>query len=265
MNNPFSQTFDELLNAILTDYQNQVDPDTGQPIDVAKGSLAFVKGAVMASVSWGMYQAIAWTGDQIFPDTASQENLYRHGASDGVVPLAGESAAAYLGRVQLFEQKPLAGGNRYDYAKWALEVTGVYAAYPYPIARGTGTVDVVITTDPASGSEVPSSDLCTLVKARIDDQRPVGRGDDAVQVVGATIAVTDITMSNLSGADPAVVAADISAYLAAYVPDQTLYLVQLKAIAIAHGAINPLLTLPVADVVPATYHMIRPGVIDVGP
>ena len=33
MKNPYSKSFDELLSGILTDYQNQIDPETGAPID----------------------------------------------------------------------------------------------------------------------------------------------------------------------------------------------------------------------------------------
>lgn len=263
MKSPFSKTFDELLNDILTDYQNQVDPDTGAPIDVSKGSLAFVKAAVMASAAWGLHQSIAWTGDQIFPDTCSVENLYHHGAIDGIEPLPGESAADYLVRVQLFEQKPLAGGNKYDYVAWALEIPEVKTAWCYPVARGNGTVDVVILQDPATEGEVEPATLCGLVKGLIDGRRPVGRGVDAVSVVTPTVDATNVTMSNLSGADATVIAAEIEAYLNAMIPDQILYVAMLKAIAINNGAVNPTVTAPAADVVPAQYHMIRPGVISV--
>jgi uncharacterized phage protein gp47/JayE len=264
MNNPFAKSFDELLNDTLTDYQNQIDPTTGEPVDISKGSLAFIKGAVMASAAWGLYQAIAWTGDQIFPDTCSTDNLYHHGALVAVQPLPNESATDYLARVQLAERKPLAGGNQYDYVNWALQVIGVHRAWCYPVARGNGTVDVVITTDPASGTEIASADLCAQVKSYIDSLRPVGRGADAVAVVAPTIDAVNVTMSNLSGADPDVIAAEITSFLASFIPDQTLYVVQLKAIAISNGAVNPTVTLPAADVIPANHHMNRPGAINVG-
>jgi uncharacterized phage protein gp47/JayE len=262
MLSPFAKSFEELLNGILTDYQNQVDSQ-GNPIDVSKGSLAFIKAACMASVAWGMHQAIAWTGDQIFPDTASVENLYHHGAVDGLAPLAGESAADYLTRVQLFETKPLAGGNRYDYVKWALDMAGVAKAWCYPLARGNGTVDVVITADPATGSEIPDEDVLAAVKTYIDGLRPVGPGDDAVHVIAPIVDDVDVTMTNLDGADPAAIAADITAYLKTFIPNQPLYMAQLKALAINRGAVNPTLLAPAADVMPPSYHMIRPGVVNV--
>lgn len=262
MKSPFARSFDELLNDVLTDYKNQIDPETGAPIDVSKGSLAFVKGAVMASAAWGLYQSIDWTGDQIFPDTCSVDNLYHHGAIKGVAPLVGESAADYLARVQFAEQKPLAGGNRYDYIAWALEISEVQRAWCYPAVRGNGTVDVVILQDPATVAEVESGTLCALVKAFIELRRPVGRGADAVLVVAPTVDLTNVTISNLGTADPEVVAAEITAFLAAFDPDQTLYVAQLKAIAINNGAVNPTVTAPAADVVPAAYHMIRPGVVN---
>ncbi|NVO00767.1 MAG: baseplate J/gp47 family protein [Geobacteraceae bacterium] len=340
MNSPFNASFDDLLNNILTDYQNQsyVDAQGVQcQVDISKGSLAFMKSACMASALWGIHRSIAWTGDQIFPDSCTQENLYHHGAINGVAPLARETAAAYLVRVQEVEQRPLAGGNRYDYEKWAKDIAGCVWSKCYPIARGNGTVDLLIMADILStGSQIPSShsesgtvttltvgklidaagtflaplpvrpldvvrnttrgtsavvttvdsgtqltidqdifthigdvyvvdSLCTRVKTYIDSLRPVGRGADALQVKGPTVDLVHVTMSNLGDATPDQVAAAITNYLATFIPDQILYVVQLKAIAITYGAIDPVVSLPVANVAPGSYHMFRPGVINVAP
>jgi uncharacterized phage protein gp47/JayE len=50
-----------------------------------------------------------------------------------------------------------------------MEVPGVTAAYVYPLRRGLGTVDVVIT----SGNDLPSPQVIAAAQAHIDDVRPV--------------------------------------------------------------------------------------------
>lgn len=66
-------------------------------------------------------------------------------------------------------RRPPAGGNKYDYRRWALEVDGVTAAYVYPLRRGLGMVDIVIT----SAAGLPSAEIIAATQAHIDDQRPV--------------------------------------------------------------------------------------------
>lgn len=73
-------------------------------------------------------------------------------------------------------RQPPAGGNKYDYKRWALEVDGVTTAYVYPLRRGLGTVDVAIT----SANDVPPPDLVNAVLAHIEDLRPVTAKDTLV-------------------------------------------------------------------------------------
>ncbi|EKV4263322.1 baseplate J/gp47 family protein [Citrobacter freundii] len=80
-----------------------------------------------------------------------------------------ETDAELLARLLEIIRRPPAGGNKYDYKRWALEVSGVSAAYVYPLRRGLGTVDVVIT----SAGGLPSQDVIDRVQAHIDDVRPV--------------------------------------------------------------------------------------------
>ncbi|WP_337050269.1 baseplate J/gp47 family protein, partial [Serratia fonticola] len=63
-----------------------------------------------------------------------------------------ESDKSLLARLLELIRRPPAGGNKYDYHRWAMDVPGVTAAYVYPLRRGLGTVDVVIT----SGNDLPS-------------------------------------------------------------------------------------------------------------
>uniref|UniRef100_UPI0032B60DD4 baseplate J/gp47 family protein n=1 Tax=Escherichia coli TaxID=562 RepID=UPI0032B60DD4 len=66
-------------------------------------------------------------------------------------------------------RRPPAGGNKYDYKRWALEVDGVTSAYVEPLRRGLGTVDVAIT----SANDLPSQELINAVLAHIEEVRPV--------------------------------------------------------------------------------------------
>jgi len=108
-----------------------------------------------------------------------------------VDPLAGgtdaESDAQLLARLLDLIRRPPAGGNRYDYRRWAREVPGVTAAYVYPLRRGLGTVDVVI----VSAAGLPSAELVQQVQARINELRPVTAWDSVV--FGPTLIEAEIT------------------------------------------------------------------------
>lgn len=80
-----------------------------------------------------------------------------------------ETDASLLARLLELIRRPPAGGNKYDYKRWALEVDGVSSAYVYPLRRGLGTVDVVIT----SADGLPSAEIIAAAQAHIDDVRPV--------------------------------------------------------------------------------------------
>ncbi len=149
----FQKDFDELLNNILTDYKNQF-PEA----DASQGSLIFIKSACVASALWGLYKYQDWISKQMFPDTSDSEALEHHAWVRGLTRTYGETDSAYLARLLDYIRKPPAGGNKYDYVKWALEKDNVKAAYCFSLAQGLGTVDVVIIANEANtGSEVPSS------------------------------------------------------------------------------------------------------------
>lgn len=80
-----------------------------------------------------------------------------------------ESDSALLARLLEKIRRPAAGGNRYDYRNWALEVDGVEAAFVYPLRRGLGTVDIAITAN----NDIPSDDTIRRCQAYIDEVRPV--------------------------------------------------------------------------------------------
>lgn len=80
-----------------------------------------------------------------------------------------ESDSSLLDRLLNKIRRPAAGGNKYDYKDWALEVDGVEQAYVYPLRRGLGTVDIAITAD----NGVPSDDTVRRAQEYIDQERPV--------------------------------------------------------------------------------------------
>lgn len=254
----FQKDFDELLNEILTDYKNQF-PEA----DTSQGSLIFIKSACIASALWGLYKYQDWISKQTFPDTADTEALEHHAWVRGLTRTYGETDAAYLARLLDYIRRPPAGGNKYDYVKWALEIDNVAAAYCFPLAQGLGTVDVVIVANEAStGSEIPTQALIDEVKAYIDDVRPVTAS--VFRVLGPTILTQDVTMTVAgSGIDTAVITADIEAYMKLLIPGQTLYKSKLIQIAMDNGADNAAVIAPAVDVTAQSYEMIRAGVINV--
>ncbi|MDH5525227.1 MAG: baseplate J/gp47 family protein [Desulfobulbaceae bacterium] len=251
-------SFDELLNKILTDYRGQFDGK----YDTSEGSLAFIKSACTASALWGIYQHQEHIGKQIFPDTQEEENLEHYGWVQGIDRKPGESVADYLDRILDDLRRPPAGGNQYDYEKWAKEITNVKAAYSWPLAQGAESVDVVIVADAvATGDEIPTQALIDEVAAYIEEVRPVGAR--FVRVLAPTIVEQAVTMTGVGVDLAAAVQADIEAYLNTFEPGQELYLPQLTTIATENGVANPVLTTPAATVTPEDYEMLRPGVIDV--
>ncbi|EDU1814045.1 baseplate J/gp47 family protein [Salmonella enterica] len=88
----------------------------------------------------------------------------------------GETDASLLKRLLDLIRRPPAGGNKYDYRRWALECDGVTGAYVYPLRRGLGTVDIAIT----SAGSLPSESVRSTTQAHIDDLRPVTARDSLV-------------------------------------------------------------------------------------
>ena len=105
-----------------------------------------------------------------------------------------EKDASLLARLLGVIRRPAAGGNKYDYHRWAVEVPGVTEAYVYPLRRGYGTVDVVI----VANNSMPSEDTIKAVQAHIDEDRPVTAKNTLV--LAPEEVVTDVSVKvKLSG------------------------------------------------------------------
>ena len=146
-------------------------------------------------------------------------------ACDNPEPTTGgydeEDDAAYYARYLLKIRTPATSGNVYHYQSWALEVAGVGAVQVFPLARGPGTVDIVLID--STGQPAPP-DLVQQVQDYID---PGGTGEGYVQApIGAQCLVeaatgTEITLTGkvfkLDTAEETVTAgikAAVGAYLA---------------------------------------------------
>jgi uncharacterized phage protein gp47/JayE len=254
----FEQSFDELLNSILTDYKNQF-PEA----DISQGSLIFIKSSCLASALWGLYQYQGYISRQIFPDTADTENLEHHAWVRGVARKVNEGNPDLLARLLEYIRRPPAGGNQYDYVKWALEIQDVKSAYCVPLGQGLGSVDVIIIADATrTGSEIPTQTLLNTVKAYIDDLRPVTA--KYCRVLAPTFVTQDVTITGSgTGWDKNTTASDITTYLSTFVPNQTLYRSQLVNFALLNGADDATCITPSANVIPTANAIIRPGTISV--
>jgi uncharacterized phage protein gp47/JayE len=161
-----------------------------------------------------------------------------------------ETPAQLLARLLQRIRQPAAGGNKYDYYQWAMEVPGVTAAYVYPLRRGLGTVDVVVTTN----GGLPSNETVSAVQAWIDDQRPVTAKN--ALVVKPTIKTYDVvTAIDRDGVTLDAATADIKAGLAAYdaaiAPGATAILSRIEGIVTdVSGVDDRSVTAPAANVVP---------------
>lgn len=123
------------------------------------------------------------------------------------------------------------------------------------------SLDADIFTATAKAYVVES--LLARVKENVDAKRLVTASK--IAVLAPSILTQAVTMG-VTGAnvDKVKLAADITALLNGYIPDQKLYLSQLTTLAIERGAEDAAVTVPAAfPVTPATYQMIRPGVMTV--
>lgn len=200
---PYPQkTFDEFFEEILTDWRNQC-PDA----DLSQGSLLFLKSACLASIRWGIQHHQVWISKQIFPDTADTANLEHHAWVRGLSRTTGEDNAELLARLLTYIRRPPAGGNKYDYEKWALKLDYVAKAWCLPLAQGLGTVDVIILADAdTTGSELPSSHAITGMSTAVTEGKLVDSAANFSDTL--PVRIGDIVCNNDLSAEAVVTAID---------------------------------------------------------
>ena len=178
-----------------------------------------------------------------------------------------ESDNSLLNRLLDLLRRPPAGGNQYDYKAWALSVDGVTSAYVYPLRRGLGTVDVVIT----SGDNVPSDDIVSKVQNYIDSVRPVTAKNSMVIKPDVTKVDIEVKVS-LSGGTFDKAANDIKQALqehfSALKPGDSVIASQLEAVISDVASVTDRkMTLPKGNLVAETNKKIEwfmLGEVDVG-
>lgn len=178
-----------------------------------------------------------------------------------------ESDSELLARLLDIIRRPPAGGNKYDYRRWAMAVDGVTAVYVYPLRRGLGTVDVVIT----SAGGAPSADIIAAVQAYIDDQRPVTAKDCLVLAPTSKTIDIDvrISVSGVTLADAiANIIAAITDYIARLAPGEAFIKSQAEMIVSqVTGVIDRNMLAPTGNIYPvvneSVVEWIRTGELEV--
>lgn len=179
-----------------------------------------------------------------------------------------ETHGSLLERYLFLLRRPPAGGNRYDYIRWALEVPGVSKAYSYPLRRGLGTIDVAITTDDG----LPSAETIAAVQAHIDSVRPV-TAKGCIVIAPAEVFFDADVLIRRSGISLAAATYSIDQALAAHVatlaPGVTWIRSQSEAyISGITGILDRSITAPVENVVPTidatVVEWLRLGAVTVG-
>ncbi|MFZ4220951.1 baseplate J/gp47 family protein [Enterobacter ludwigii] len=179
-----------------------------------------------------------------------------------------ESDDSLLARLLEVIRRPPAGGNKYDYHRWAMEIPGVTAAYVYPLRRGLGTVDVVIT----SGNDLPSPETIAATQAHIDDVRPVTAKNSLVLAPTPRNVdfVIQVALSGLTLADAKTqINSALVSYFSQLAPGAPAVLFQIGALISAiPGITDCQIVTPAANVVPLVnedvVEWVRMGSLDLG-
>ncbi len=95
-------------------------------------------------------------------------------------------------------QLPPLGGARNDYSTWALEVTGIAAAFTYPVRAGVGSVDLVALHAGRGTARILNASETDELQAYIDAKRPVSVVDFRVLDVVPQVADVEVTVQPLS-------------------------------------------------------------------
>lgn len=176
-----------------------------------------------------------------------------------------ETDESLLGRLLFILRNPPASGNKADYERWALEVPGCDGAFVYPLRRGLGTTDVIIT----SAGGLPSMQLISDVTANIDAQRPCGVNTLGVfapaflnQAFDIEVKLSGITLAQATG----LINAALDSYYASLLPGQTFVKSVVEAlISGIVGITDRAVITPAANVVPtvneATVEWCRKGAV----
>lgn len=176
-----------------------------------------------------------------------------------------ESVEGVKDRLVLRKREPPQGGADQDYEAWALAVAGVTRAFVYPNENGLGTVVVRFVLDDEADI-FPGAPEVAAVQAALDEQRPI-----TAEVTAAAPTPLEVDFTIELTPDTVAVRAAVEAELTDLLFREaepgdgagrgTIKLSRiLTAIGVAEGVEDFDLTVPAADVVPATGELSVPGV-----
>jgi len=223
-----------------TQYQTTAVATIGADGTVSVAAIAVVAGSA-GNLATGTALALA-APPANFSSVASVVSMV--GGTDA------ETIDQLLDRLLDVLRNPPAGGNAYDYRRWAMDVSGVTAAYVYPLRRGPGTVDVLIT----SGSGLPSASVISAVQSHIDTLRPAGIAD--VWVGGPVIRPVDFVVAlQVSSGTPEDMQPNVQTtlgnWMATFRPADPMIRSQAEAlISTLNGVVDRAIQTPTTNVIP---------------
>lgn len=271
-NTPFLKSFNDLLEAALTDTQNQFEN-----ADISLGSVHHLLAAVRSSAAWGYYKYLDWIARQLLPTTCDSDVLDHHASIRNITRGNSETDAELLQRLLTRLRYPSSGASALDWSNWAEETFCIHTTYTerikdtfiYENVRGGGTINVVVTSDRSAGNggeEEPTSELLAATDIKLDAMRPVGIWD--FQVIAATKKTQAVTISAETSCNKTQAKADITALMKGLNVGKYLSKAQLISVCVQNGAVNPTVSAPSSDIVtvttgPTVYERIWPGTITI--
>ncbi len=178
-----------------------------------------------------------------------------------------EGTEALRARVLLRLREPPQGGASQDYEAWALAVAGVTRAWVYENENGLGTVVVRFVRDDDTPSIFPDAGEVTTVQTALDAERPITADVTAAAPVESAVAFTIAVTPDTTAVRDAIEAELEDLMLREAEPGDgagrgEIKLSQIRtAIGIAAGLTDYTLTVPAADVTPATGDLLTVGTI----
>lgn len=270
-----TKDIDTIYDDLLTNHFNRRGVDAGPLL------CAFYSGVALCS--WCLYRIGQYVSEQILPTSADSEWIEKHAKIRGISKLPYETDSELLARIMDDIQYPRAGGNKYDWPRWAKDVShthnpgssnewieSVSMAITDENARGAGTINLVITSDNpiSSPPEQATSDLIDDVTDYIETKRPLGIWD--YMVIGAEPLLVNVLMSVQADDFSAIsgtIQTQIENLIKSKLPGEPLYRSQLSSIAIECGADDATVTVPSSTIIPdngpTSYERLWPGTITV--
>jgi uncharacterized phage protein gp47/JayE len=273
MNVPqFLKDFNTLVETHLTDFDGQFEG-----CDVSQGSPANLLANIFAAPEWGIYKKLNWLAKQLFVSSCDDDILPLHGAEYGIDKIESETNSAYRQRILTRKRNPVSALNEGAWLRWVREtsydhgtyVESVKTALLFEDDRGAGSINVVVTstrTAEQGGEEEPTTELLAAITDTIDANRSPGTTSDFL-VIGAAKNTIDVTMTTTGDCDTEETISDITAFMKTAAVGSTLYLDQVRAIAIQNGAESAPISAPADNVTmekgPFIYERMWPGTIGV--